>query len=258
MKKKLFLLLLYLLGINFIIFGQDSMKPIIQGPFGGDLRIRPSYGIIPDIGYENCLKIENLDSKKIAIAVNFPQTLTITNGNFWGEKSIDYSYGSNVEDFIKTLIFSSPAQRIYNFKLVETEDSRKLKTNFWNGNLKVENTNVLDSLVKKYDSDYLIFIKGAQSTYFKSGNKNDGAQGLYGWSNVYMIYASHIVYIFNLRTGKLLKKGSFPQESADVIPLLLKPDFKDFTPEQLNIVDKMMEMRLKNNLKQSFKLLGLE
>lgn len=258
MKKKLFLLLLYFIGFNTITFCQDSSRFVIPGPYGGDLRIRPSYGIIPDSRYENCLKIKNLDSKRIAIAVSFPQTLTITNKNFWGAKSIDYSYSFNVENFIKTLIFSSQVQSSYNFKLFEKEDSQKLNVNFWTGNLKVENKSTLDSLAQKYDSDYLIYFKGVQSTYFPSGINYTGTQGLYGWSDVYMIYAAQSVTIFNLKTGKHLSNGYFPQESADIVPLILKSDFKDFTPEQLKIIDKMLELRLKNNLKQSFKLLELE
>jgi hypothetical protein len=239
--------------------GQDSIKSIIQGPYGGDLRTRPSYGIIPDSQYKNCVKVDNLNSKRIVIAVNFPQVLTITNNNFWKDKSIDYKYGFNVEDFMKTLIFSHPTQSVYNFKLFENEDSKRLSLNIWTRNLKLSKT-ALDSLVNKYESDYLILIRGGGSMYFPSGNKNKGSQGLYGYghSNIYMIYASQIVCIFNLKTGKLLKKGLFPQESADIIPLFLKQDFKDFTPEQLEIIDKFMEERLRNNLKQSYKLLGLE
>lgn len=256
-NKKRFILYFYIIILSPCIMGQDSLKSIIQGPYGGDLRTRPSYGIIPDIQYKNCVKVKDLNSKRIAVAVSFPQVLTITNNNFWKDKSIDYNYRFNVEDFIKTLIFSSPAQNVYNFKLFDNVDSKRLKLDFWNGNLKFSKI-TLDSLVNKYESDYLIFIKGGKSTYFPSGNKYKGSQGLYGWSNIYMIYADQMVYIFNLKTGKLLNKGSFPQESADIIPLFLKHDFKDFTPEQLDIVDRLMEERLRNNLKQSFKLLGLD
>lgn len=257
--KKELILLFYVIGFSINLMGQDTLKPIIQGPYGGDMRIRPSYGLIPDAQFENCNKIKDLDSKRIAIAVKFPQVLTITNDNFWKDKSIDYKYRFNVEDFMKTLIFSSPAQSIYNFKLFEDEDSKRLDINFWNGNMKLSKT-ILDSLVNKYESDYLILIRGGKSTYFLSGNKNEGSQGLYGYghSNIYMIYASQIVSVYNLKTGKLLSRGSFPQESADIIPLILKQDFKNFTPEQLNIIDKLMEERLRNNLKQSYKLLGLE
>ena len=258
-KKKRLILLFYIISFSTSLMGQDTLKSIIQGPYGGDMRIRPSYGIIPDAQYENCKKIKDLDSKKIAIAVKFPRVLTVKNENFWKEKSIDYKYRFNVEDFMKTLIFSSPAQSIYNFKLFEDEDSKRLDLNFWNGNLKLSKT-ALDSLINKYESDYLILIRGGKSTYFPSGNKNEGSQGLYGYgnSNVYMIYASQIVSIYSLKTGKLLIKGSFPQESADIIPLFLKQDFKDFSPKQLEIVDRYMEERLRNNLKQSYKLLGLE
>ena len=257
-KKKL-TFLFYIISLSSCLMGQDSLKPIIQGPYGGDLRTRPSYGIIPDIQYDNCVKVKDINSKRIAIAVSFPQVLTITNDNFWKDKSIDYKYKFNVEDFIKTLIFSNPTQSINNFKLFEKEDSKRLSLNFWNANLKLSKTD-LDSLVNKYESDYLILIRGGKSTYFPSGNKNEGSQGLYGYghSNIYMIYASQVVYIFNLKTGKLLKKGLFPQESADIIPLFLKQDFMDFTPKQLEIVDRLMEERLRNNLKQSYKLLGLE
>lgn len=256
-KKKL--ILFYIIGFSINLMGQDTLKSMIQGPYGGDMRIRPSYGIIPDAKFGNCKKIKDLDSKRIAIAVKFPQVLTITNDNFWNDKSIDYKYRFNVEDFMKTLIFSSPAQSIYNFKLFEAEDSKMLDLNLWNGKLKLSKT-TLDSLVNKYESDYLILIRGGKSMYFLSGNKNEGSQGLYGYghTNVYMIYASQIVSVYNLKTGKLLNRGSFPQESADIIPLLLTQDFKDFTPKQLNLIDKLMEERLRNNLKQSYKLLGLE
>jgi hypothetical protein len=258
-NKKGLILLFYVISFSTSLIGQDTLKSIIQGPYGGDMRIRPSYGIIPDAQVENCKKIIDLDSKRIAIAVKFPQVLTITNNNFWKDKSIDYKYRFNVEDFIKTLIFSSPAQSVYNFKLFESEDSKRLDLNLWNGKLKLSET-ALDSLINKYESDYLILIRGGKSMYFPSGIKNEGSQGLYGYgnSNVYMIYAGQIVSIYSLKTGKLLSKGSFPQESADVIPLLLKQDFKDFTTEQLNLIDKLMEERLRNNLKQSYKLLGLE
>lgn len=256
--KKL-ILLLWIISLTTSLMGQDSLNFKIQGPYGGDMRVRPSYGIIPDATYKNCLKINQLDSKRIAIAVRFPNVLTITNENFWKSRCLDYNSNFNVEDFMKVAIFSSPAQSVYNFKCFEDEDTRKLNLSFWDGSLKLSKL-TLDSLANKYESDYLIFIRGGKSTYFISGKKNNGSQGLYGYGdkNVYMIYASQIVSIYNLKTGKLLPRGSFPQESADIIPLLLKSDFKEFTPSQLEIVDKLLKERLKNNLKQSYKLLGLE
>ncbi len=258
-KKNLIVISYFIFYLSSNILGQSYPKPIMQGPYGGDMRIRPSYGIMPDAQYENCKKIKDLNSKKIAIAVKFPPVLTITNDNFWKDKCIDYDYWFNVEDFLKTLIFSKPAQRVYNFKLFEDEDSKKLDVNFWNSNLKLSRAS-LGSLVNKYDSDYLILIRGVKSTFFTTGMKNEGSQGLYayGQSKVYMIYACQIVTIYNLRTGKPLRKSIVPQESADIIQLHLEPDFMNFTPEQSNLIDKFMKERLKNNLKQSFKLLGLE
>lgn len=239
------------------IIGQDLSKSTIQGPYGGDLRTRPSYGIIPDIQYQNCVKIKNLNSKRIAVAVSFPQVLTVTNNNILLNKTIDHSYSFNIENFMKTLILSSPAQSIYNFKLFDNEDSKKLRIKFGSANLKLSKTE-LDLLVNKYESDYLIFFKGSRSMYFRAANKYKGCQGLFSGSNINMIYASQIVYVYNLKTGKLLNKGVFPQESADIVPETLILDFDNLIPNQLSIVDTLIEERLRNNLKQSFKLLGID
>ena len=258
MIKKLLLLSLITFGLNLILFSQDSLKSIIYGTFGGDIRIRPSYGTFPDARYNNIVKVKDLDSKKIAIGVIFPQIITVTNDNFWKAKSFDYSYKFNVEDFIKTLIFSSQVQNEYNFKLFEDKDvdSLKIKPNIWNGTLRISDKLKSAELLKKYDTDYLILLIGSASSFFITNGK--GVFGLYGYKDIYYIYASHRILIFNLRTGCLLNNGYSVQESADIIPLILKSNFKDFTEEQLKIVDKMLELRLRNNLHQTFKLLGLE
>jgi hypothetical protein len=264
MIKRFLLICFAFWGLNFVLFAQnatksqDSIKLVINGPFGGDMRFRPSYGVIPDARYNNIKKVNDLDSKKIAIGVVFPQVITVTNENFWRAKSFDYPYKFNVEGYFKTLIFSSPAQHEYNFKLFENKDvdTLKLKYNIWNGTLIISEKSESSELAKKYDVDYLILIIGCANSFFKSGGT--GILGLYGYSDFYFIYAGHRICIFNLRTGKLLSNGYSEQVSADVIPLILKSDFKDFSEEQLNIVDKMMELRIANNFHQTFKLLGLE
>ena len=264
MNKRFLFICFTFLGLNFGLFGQnttqsqDSIKLVINGPFGGDMRIRPSYGGIPDARYNNIRKVKELDSRKIAIGVVFPQVITVTNENFWRAKSFDYSYKFNVEDYFKTLIFSSTAQHEYNFKLFENQDvdSLKIKPNIWNGTLIISEKTNSSELAKKYNVDYLVLIIGCANSFFKSSGT--GILGLYGYSDYYFIYAGHRICIFDLKTGKLLNNGYSEQMSADVIPLILKSDFKDFSEEQLKIVDKMMELRLVNNFHQTFKLLGLE
>jgi len=258
MIKKLLFLSTITFGLNFMLFSQDSLKSIIYGPFGGDMRFRPSYGIIPDARYNNIRKVNDFDSKKIAIGVVFPQVITVTNENFWRAKSFDYPYKFNVEGYFKTLIFSSAAQHEYNFKIFENKDvdSLKIKPNIWNGTLIISEKTKSLELAKKYDVDYLILIIGCANSFFKSGGT--GILGLYGYTDFYFIYASHRICIFDLNAGKLLNNGYSEQMSADVIPLILKSDFKNLSEEQLKMVDKMMELRLLNNFHQTFKLLGLE
>ena len=256
MSKKPLLICLILFVHILTILSQDSLK--LYGPYGGDMRVRPSYGIIPDENYKNCVKIKNLDSKKIAIAVKLGNFLIVTKENFWGIKNQVYSCRFNVEDYVKTLIFSSPAQLNYNFKLFEKSDEKKISYNIWTGNLKVKNKTVLDSLSKKYDSDYLILINSAPSNFFRFTKSDTLAAGLHTLTSIYTIYACQDVFVFNLKTGKKLNSGYFPQESADIIPLILKKDYKDFSEKELLLVDKILEERLRNNLHQSFKLLGLE
>lgn len=256
MNKKSTYLLFFILVSNFFLYSQDS---ILSGPFGGDLRIRPSYGGFPDLRYNALLKIKDLNSKKIAIGVSFPEIITITKKDFWGAKSVDYPYRFKIENFINTLIYTSPTQSKYNFRFFEKTDIERLKiqNNIWDGTLRISDKTDLKRLVEKYDADYLILIKGAPNPYFRSVG-NVGVQGLYGYTNIFMIYAGNEISVFNLKTGKQMHNGYSPQVSADILPIKINKDFNDLTENELKIIDKIMELRLRNNLHQTFKLLGIE
>lgn len=254
--KKSFVLLLCVIGFNSVLTGQDTLLSLIQNQYGGDMRIRSSYGLIPDMQIDNCIKIRDLDSKRIAIAVKFPQILTLTNNTILKDKSIEYPYTFNINNYLKEAILKSSAHRTYAFTLFEDKDTERLILNPVNGRLKLSKSG-LDSLALKYNSDYLILIRGAGSTWFSSSKNNKSYQGLYRTTKGTAIYAGQVVSVYNLKTGKVVKNGSFPQESADVLPFNLHPDFRELTPVQLETVDSLMRQRLQNNLKQSFKLLGL-
>ena len=91
-------------GFSTVLTGQDTLLSLIQNQYGGDMRIRSSYGLIPDMQIDNCIKIRDLDSKRIAIAVKFPQILTLTNNTILKDKSIEYPYTFNINNYLKEAI----------------------------------------------------------------------------------------------------------------------------------------------------------
>jgi hypothetical protein len=258
MKKKLLIILLVCLGVE-LSFAQDYE---LTGPFGGDMRIRGSFGGIPDARYNNIKKIDELKSTKIAIGVSFPETLTYDYDNFWNNKISDHKINFKINDFVNTLIFSSISQSKYHFEMFQTEDIESLKilNSAWDGTLIISNKNKLKEISEKYNSEYLIvFIGGGYTNFMTMAALYLGSQGIYTREDSYMfLYAGHRIGIFNLKSGKQISRGLSVQASADVIPVKGKKTFEEFSINELDIFENKLETRLRNNISQSFKLLGIE
>lgn len=61
--------------------------------------------------------------------------------------------------------------------------------------------------------------------------------------------------MLNLITAKFLDMTYFAQESTDIITLILKASFKVSGSKQVDTADKMLEISIKINFKQSYKFL---
>ena len=235
-------------------------KPV-YGAYGSDMRIRAGHGLINDYEYDLFPKLIETHYKKIGIMLIMPEEIDLSYMPFVSKNKYPKDLKFNLYKFSDSVLTKLiPIQSVPNIVKIDTSYAKlKIKTSGWDGTAKLplyENKALLKSLEDQYGIEALLIIKGTELPDFIKGSPIKlAAQGLYKRGREY-VYAGHKMYLFDVKTGKNVPHGFYVQSSADYTSLDFK-NFDEYSPEELMRLEVEIKKRIKNNLEQSVKVIGL-
>ncbi|MBO9620258.1 MAG: hypothetical protein J7539_14620 [Niabella sp.] len=234
-----------------------SQKTIRDAWTGKDARIRASYGIIPDRGYDNIIKLEQLQTDKILFGNWISEDVgLIKNGGHNGDY-IKNDFGFSLGLMADSVLIHLADTTKIPVRLIENADKSIVgKPSFFSG-MRIKDTERLAAIRSKYQCDYLVVFKAEQVIDFLTRSSAVfPAQGLYKLGRNNFVYAGLFVIIISLETGKTVRSSLSPQSSADYTSLPYK-NLNGFTPEERAALKNEIILRYLNNYTQLLSLLGI-
>lgn len=217
------------------------------------MRTRASFGSMPDRGYENVTKIPHLNTSGIIVINDLPNDFNIYLG-----KDYHYSPSFSVIQYFDSIFTLNTANSKIKVHLIPKNEIEGLdmKMDFWKGMLM--NKDYANFLQNKYGIDYALVINGdSHGDFITRTSLRPGGQGLYRIGKRALVFSVLSAYIYNLKTGKLVKMGSTVQASADYSNVDGKKKMADYNSAELQIIEAGVKKRLVNNVSQLLPLIGL-
>lgn len=276
MEKRPYFVLILLFCFKSFLVAQKSDKSLLA-------KLSPNDSIrLEDTFFKRkYIQIKDIKSDKFAICVVSSDVLNTIDDNSWTYRVFNYGAISvGIETYLTTLILSSKAADSIKFEVFDKEDLSKLKfrSPYKNdsiqdlyllpGKMDILNVESQRNMLKHYNSDYLIIIVSRPyketkavytNSYIHSGDYSFISNGICRFVGENFIYASQRTLIYDLKSGKKLKRGDIKQSSVDYLPVSkFYSDISNYNKEEMDLINNSLKKRIKNNLRQTFRLIGLE
>lgn len=258
MRIKTFAIIIFIvLGIAHV-YGQTNK---LYGYYGSnDVRVKASFGLIPDEKFNNVTPLTKIETDKILILTQFDNKVEITFKPFFPSDLPKKELTFTVSDYVDSLFKSRVSNNQIEISFIENIDKEKLSivTNKWNGELKVKDTQSLSYIADKYQSNYMIvLIGGGFRDFLRNTQLPFQSQGLFIKGKEKFVYAGHRIGIFDLQTGKIIENGYSIQASADISETNYNKDFSSDESYDFKILEEEVKKRIDNNIEQTIKILKI-
>lgn len=239
------------------VYGQNKL----YGCYGyNDVRIKASFGLIPDDKFNNITTLTKIKTDKILVLTQFDNKVEITFKPFFQSDLPQKELNFTVSDYVDSLFKSKASSKQIEISFIDSIDKVKLSIvpNNWNGELKIKDTQSLSYIADKYQSHYmLVLIGGGFRDFLRNTQLPFQCQGLFIKGKEKFVYAGYRIGIFDLNTGKIIENGYSIQASADISETNYNKDFFSSDSSDFKKLEEEVKKRIHNNVEQTIKILKI-